>query len=301
MTPSLTLTGSGAAAAAFTRAVKAARGSLFVAPLTESDRDEALSFLSARPLHTVIMAGHILENGVASALNRGAFYGCRDRSGELQGVALIGHATMFEVRSREALKMLARMAKTCPSVRTIIGETESARKFWNEYKQRGQVARLLSRTLLYERSEPVNDYEPVEGLRMATPDDLPLIVPAHAQLVMEGMGVNPLETDPEGFLHRCARRVERRRVWVWIENGRLIFKADLMADTPQAAYLEGVFIDCAWRGKGYGRRCFSQLTNMLLAPGRAVCGFVDAENGAARAFYERTGHTALNPFEKILL
>ncbi len=41
------------------------------APLRETEKSEALSFLAQRPLHTVYMASLIRDNGVESPLNRG--------------------------------------------------------------------------------------------------------------------------------------------------------------------------------------------------------------------------------------
>src|SRR5205085_355531 len=50
-------------------------------PLTTGQESEVLSFLAVRPVHTVVMAGFIRDNGLASPLNRGTFYGCRDEEG----------------------------------------------------------------------------------------------------------------------------------------------------------------------------------------------------------------------------
>ena len=46
--------------------------------LGNEHKSEALNFLSARPLHTFVMASWIADNGVVSPLNRGNFYGYRD-------------------------------------------------------------------------------------------------------------------------------------------------------------------------------------------------------------------------------
>ena len=59
---------------------------LLVRPLTVQSlavghESEVLTFLAQRPIHTVIMAGFILDNGLVSRLNRGKFYGCRDAKG----------------------------------------------------------------------------------------------------------------------------------------------------------------------------------------------------------------------------
>src|SRR5829696_9128471 len=80
-------------------------------PLKDADREEALSFLAARPLQTFFLAGLIRDNGVESPLNRGTFYGCRDDEGRLEGVALVGHATAFEARTAGAVGAFARLAQ----------------------------------------------------------------------------------------------------------------------------------------------------------------------------------------------
>ncbi len=78
-------------------------GEVVTLKLTNADRAEVLEFLSQRPMHNVILIGMVMDNGLVSPLNRGTFYGCRNRDGELEGVALIGHATLMETRSRCAL------------------------------------------------------------------------------------------------------------------------------------------------------------------------------------------------------
>ena len=73
------------------------------ARLTDGCEAEVLAFLADRPLHTVSLTGLIEDNGLVSPLNRGAFYGCRNRQGQLEGVALIGHATLMETTTYRAL------------------------------------------------------------------------------------------------------------------------------------------------------------------------------------------------------
>lgn len=69
--------------------------------------DETLSFLSERPLHAVMMVDLLRDHGGRVPVPTGEFYDCRDSTGALQGVALIGRATMFEVRSSAALSAFA--------------------------------------------------------------------------------------------------------------------------------------------------------------------------------------------------
>src|ERR671939_990672 len=79
--------------------------------LTDEHEAEALSFLCARPVHTVVMTGFIRDNGLESPFNRGTFYGCRNAAGQLEGVALIGHVILVEARTVAALKAFARLAQ----------------------------------------------------------------------------------------------------------------------------------------------------------------------------------------------
>ena len=89
--------------------------------LRSGEEAEVLNFLSQRPIHTVAMASLISDNGLQSPLNRGNFYGCRDINGHLEGVALVGHATLLETVSDRALQALARIARDCPYTHMLCG------------------------------------------------------------------------------------------------------------------------------------------------------------------------------------
>jgi GNAT superfamily N-acetyltransferase len=268
-----------------TQYLPAADVTVSVVKLTNEDRNEVLSFLTERPIHTVCMVGFIRDNGLESELNRGTFYGCRNSEGRLEGVALIGHTTLIEVRTDRALKEFAPVAQVCSNTFMIMGEQERIEQFWNHYADEGQEIRLICRELLFELRRPVQVPEKVEGLRLAAIDDLELIAPVHAAMSEAESGVNPLTVDPVGFRQRCARRIERQRVWVVIENGMLVFKADVQADTPDVTYLEGIYVNPAMRSRGIGRACLSELTQKVLLHSKSVCVLVNENNPKAHAFY----------------
>lgn len=262
---------------------------LAVQTLTNEHESEVLEFLAERPLHTVFMTGFIRDNGLVSPLNRGIFYACREGKGRLEGVALIGHATLVEARTEGALAAFARLSQDCPSAHMILGEEDKVERFWNHYAETGCTPRLVCRELLFERRWPVSQGEQVPGLRPANIYDIADVLSVNAEMAFQESGVNPMEADPMGFLDRTTRRIEGGRVWVWVEDGHLIFKADVMADTPDVIYLEGVYVDPNERNKGYGLRCFSQLCSSLLSRARSICLLVNEQNLEARTFYERAG------------
>ena len=82
-----------------------------VCRLTNDNESEVMSFLSIRPVHTVVMKSFITDNGMESELNRGIFYAYRNEAGILEGVALIGHSTLVEARTDNAIHALAIAAR----------------------------------------------------------------------------------------------------------------------------------------------------------------------------------------------
>ena len=276
--------------------------SFLVHPLTERhDECEVLAFLLERPVHTVVMAGLIRDNGLESPFNRGTFYACRDSAGRLEGVALIGHATFVEARTEPALKAFARLAQKERGAHMILGEQEIIRRFWNYYASAGQASRIFCRELLFEQRWPVGACEPVEGLRRATLDDLALVMPVHAAMAQEESGVNPLDSDAQGFRLRCARRIEHGRVWVLVERGELVFKADIASDTPDCVYVEGVYVEHASRQRGHGLRCLSQLSRTLLGRSTSVCALVNEQNLVAQALFLKAGYKLRGYYDTIFL
>jgi len=273
-----------------------------VHPLTERDSErEVLAFLAERPVHTVVMSGLIRDNGLESPFNRGDFYACRGRAGALEGVALVGHAVFVEARSLGALKAFAELAQAHRDAHMILGERATVSDFWGYYAPAGQPPRLFCRELLYEQQWPVAAGERVAGLRPARLDDLALVLPVHAAMACAESGVNPLEADPQGFRLRCARRIESGRVWVLVEDDRLVFKADIASDTPECVYVEGVYVAPASRRRRYGLRCLAQLGRHLLARARVVSALVNEENLPAQALLHKAGYKLRGHYDTIFL
>ena len=272
-----------------------------VIELTEDDRNEVLAFLAERPVHTVCIAGFIRDNGLVSPHNRGTFYGCRNSEGRLEGVALIGHATLIEARTARAMEEFGLVAQGYQRTHIILGEKDKVEQFWNYYADEGQEMRLACRELLFELRYAMQVRAAVEGLRRATLEDLDKIAPVQASMAEEESGTNPLEVDPEGFRARCARRIEMGRVWLMEEDGRLVFKADIQADTPDVVYLEGVWVNPSERGKGIGRQCLRQLCQDLLVRTKSVCVLVNEENHRAHTFYRMCNFKMRGVYDSIFL
>lgn len=262
--------------------------------LTEADRDTVLDFLSVRPVHTVAMTSFILDNGMQSTLNRGTFYGSFDRSGELTGVALIGHTTLVEARTPEALRMLAIAArKHDREMHIIMSAGETAVEFFTAVRGSLAKPRQILREALFEIGFPFPVRDCPYSVRLATEGELDEVADAQADVAFIETGNDPISRDPKGFKARVLRRIHQGRVYVVVKDGKVVFKADVVSLTEDVAYLEGVWVAESHRGIGIGSSCLAEVCTKLLSKVRNVCllsnvGFSNAHRSFLKAGMRRS-------------
>jgi predicted GNAT family acetyltransferase len=233
-------------------------------------------------------------------LNRGRLYSYRGSRGYLEGIALLGHATLIEARTESSLNAFARLAQQSNLPYLIRGEEDVVKKFWNQYGKSGQGASRVCRELLMEQvaAPPVRE---VTGLRQATLDDLENVVRVNSEMAQAESGNDPLQRDPDGFRFRTAHRIARGRNFIWTEEGKLLFKADIIAETPQVIYLEGIYVEPGERHKGYGSTCLSQLGRMLLRRTGSICLTLNAGKEKTKNFYSKAGYALRSYYDTIYL
>lgn len=259
--------------------------------LTNKDKSEVSRFLKKRPVHTVAMMSFIEDNGLESADNRGVYYGFRNITGKLEGVALIGHLTLIEARSDEALITFAAVARKSETpINLMMSDGAAVERFWNYYADASQKPRLVCTELLFEIGFPFAVQNCDWDVRIAdTGDDLEQIAVAHAEVAFIESGVNPLERDREGFLKRCAKRIEKERTFVVFENGKLVFKADIVAETEDVIYLEGIYVSEDYRGRGVGAECLAKLSLDLLNRVENISLLSNIDFTAAHKMFAKAG------------
>lgn len=258
--------------------------------LRNQHKDEVLSFLAERPVHTVVMTSFINDNGLESDLNRGIFFGYRGTDGRLEGVALIGHSTLVEARSFDAMHALAITARqsTTP-IHLIMSDGKAAETFWKLYSGNLQQPRLTCVEELFELALPFLVRKCSWEVRYATLAELEQVAQAQAEVAFIESGVDPMARDREGFLKRVARRIEQNRVHVVVRDGKVVFKADVVAQTDDVAYLEGVYVAPEYRGQGVGSECLAEVGMRLLNEVRNVCLLSNVEFGNAHKSFLKAG------------
>jgi uncharacterized protein len=179
-------------------------------------------------------------------------------------------------------------AAAASRARMLIGEERAVDELWTEAGPR------MSSPREDRPGQPVYVLEQAPeaggtGLREATLADLGLLVPACAGAHAEEIGVNPLEDDPDGFRWRTQAQIGEGRSWLWLESGKILFKAEASAWTPHAVQLQQVWVDPSVRNRGYAQRGMRDLCRRLLEQAPRVCLFVRPENAPAIRVYEAIG------------
>jgi predicted GNAT family acetyltransferase len=182
-----------------------------------------------------------------------------------------------------------------------MGEQKRIQDLWDYCASTGRDMRRAGRELLFELRWPVEVHDAAPQLQLATANELELIMPVQANMAFEESGVNPLDVDPIGFRRRCLRRIEQGRTWVVIENASLVFKADIMAETSEVIYLEGIWLSEEARNQNHGVNFVSELSRILLKRCQSLCLLVNERNKRAQAFYKKCGYLFRATYETVFL
>ena len=254
--------------------------------LGNSNQKEVLEFLNARPVHTVVMTSFVRDNGMESAANRGKFYGYRSACGTLEGVALIGHTTLVEARSEDSLSAFALAARNSETqIHFMMADGAMIETFWDHYAGGNRAPRLVCPELLFELAFPFPVQKCQWNVRYADASELEQIAEAHDEVAFIESGSSPLAKDRAGFLKRCLKRIEQWRTFVVFDDGKLVFKADIAAETSDVVYLEGIYVAPEYRGRGVGSSCLANLGLQLIERFENVCLLSNVEfAGAHRSF-----------------
>jgi uncharacterized protein len=139
-------------------------------------------------------------------------------------------------------------------------------------------------------------------VRRVRPDELEILYPACVAMFTEEVGVSPANGDG-GSLYRArvGELIGQGRAFARIEDGRVVFKAEVGAATAEACQIQGVWVDPDLRGRGYangGMAAVVAHAQASVAP--VVSLYVNDYNAAARAAYRRVGFSEVGSFMSVL-
>ena len=192
----------------------------------------------------------------------------------------------------------ARSPRTCSS---LVGLASAVLPMWERLEPVWGPAREVRANQPFMIIDDLPSVPADPLVRRLSIDDFDVVYPASVAMFTEEVGVSP-EADGAGYYRaRVAQLLSRGWSFARIENGRVLFKAEVGLATPQVCQVQGVYVDPAARGRGLaapGMAAVVEMARAQIAP--VVSLYVNAGNTAARAAYQRAGFQETSTFATVL-
>ncbi|MFC5721094.1 GNAT family N-acetyltransferase [Streptomyces gamaensis] len=271
--------------------------------LEPGELDAALAVLDRDPVANAFVAARVHVAGLDPWRLGGEMWGWY-ADGRLEALCYAGANLVPIGAGPEAVRAFAerarRAGRRCSS---IVGPAEATAGLWELLEPHWGPAREVRahQPLMVTRSLPAG-IEPDPLVRRIRKDEMDLIMPACVAMFTEEVGVSPLAGDG-GLLYqaRVAELVGSGRSFARIEDGHVVFKAEIGAATARACQIQGVWVAPEHRGRGLAVAGMAAVLRYALTEvSPLVSLYVNDYNTAARATYRRVGFRETGAFMSVL-
>jgi uncharacterized protein len=269
--------------------------------LTDHDRNEVLALCDRNPVTNVFVSSRIRAVGMEPARLGGQVWGYAE-GGQLSALCYSGANLVPVEASSAAIAAFASRARMqgrrCSS---IVGPAEQVGELWSilaPHWGSPREVRPVQPVMAMSRPSPV---EPDPLVRQVRPAELEVMLPACVAMFTEEVGVSPIGADGgAAYRSRVAELIRAGRSFARIDDGQVVFKAEIGAITPHACQVQGVWVPPDRRGCGHAVRGMAAVVLAALRLAPVVSLYVNDFNGPARAAYRRVGFTQAGTFMSVL-
>lgn len=269
--------------------------------LDRSDRRRVAELVAVDPIRNVFVASR-LAAGVLDRHAAGELWGYPGRAPD--SVVHVGANLVPVAVSRSASRAFAeRMGPVRPFC-AIVGPTSEVRALWDDLSEVWGDAYAASRAV--RERQPVMAIEreasvPVDPrVRRIAASEFDSYFGAAVAMYTEELDENPLASNPYGYRRYVRSLVDSGRAFGIVENGEVVFKADIGAIGAGVAQVQGVWVAPRLRGRGLAAPAMAAVTNHIIASGRSAALYVNDYNAPAIATYRRCGYTERGEFTTVL-
>lgn len=266
------------------------------------DVEDALEVCALDPVTNVFVAARILESGLAGT--RGPLYGY-DAGGERALCWCAANVVPVEASSKALGALAAKVVRRRATASSVFGPADQVLDLWGRLARHWGEPREIrdNQLVLTMEHSPAALGQPVDpAVRPARLDELDLVVPAAAAMFTEEIGYPPYQSSSADYRRGVANLIEQGHCLVRIEDGQVVFKADLGSVALGVAQVQGVWVHPAWRGQGIAAPAMAAVvehTRARIAP--VVTLYVNDFNAPALATYRRVGFLQTGTFATVLL
>lgn len=274
-----------------------------VRALTTADRDEAMAVCAGDPATNVFVCARILEGALLT--HRGSLLGYGDRTG-LRSLCWMS-ANVVPVACDEAAltAFSARLRRHRRECSSLFGPADAVLPLWRRLSRHwGETATVRADQPMLSTSQSPRSL----GIRLdsqvrrARADELDIVVPAAAAMFTEEIGYRPFTGSDTAYRRGVSALIARGHTFIRVQDGRVIFKADVGSVAQEVAQIQGVWVAPSHRGQGLAVAAMATVVETVHAEiATEATLYVNAFNAAARATYARVGFLQAGRFATVLL
>jgi predicted GNAT family acetyltransferase len=270
--------------------------------LDDRHLDEVLAILDADPVSNVFVGSRVHVAGLDPGRLGAQLWGYH-RDGRLTSLCYSGANLVPVAADSEAARFFADKARSqgrrCSS---IVGPVSAVTQLWNALRPSWGPPRAVraAQPVMSTTSPP--PVAPDPAVRRVAMHEFDTLYPACVAMFTEEVGISP-HTGDGGVLYRArvAELIRSGRAFARIDDGRVVFKAEIGAVTPYACQVQGVWVHPALRGRRHAVHGMAAVVDEALrsiAP--AVSLYVNDFNAPARAAYRRVGFSDIGTFMSVM-
>ncbi len=270
--------------------------------LTDHDRDEALAICDRDPIANVFASARIRATGLDPSRLGGQLWGYTDGGGALSALCYSGANLVPVEAGPDAVAAFAAKARMqgrrCTS---IVGPAGAVSQLWSLLAPSWDAPRDVRPVQPVLAMSVPSAIEPDPRVRMVRLGELDVLLPACIAMFTEEVGVSPVGADGgAAYRARMADLIGAGRSFARIDDGKVIFKAEIGAVTPHACQVQGVWVPPDERGRGHAVRGMAAVVQAALRLAPVVTLYVNDFNAPARAAYRHVGFTQAGTFMSVL-
>ena len=270
--------------------------------LDDRDRAAVLEICGADPVANVFVESRVRALG-ADSTRLGAQLLGFEQGGRLVSLCYSG-ANLVPVQATSAAiaafaDRALRQGRRCSS---LVGPSAVVSELWGFLRPHWGPARDVRpvQPLMAIDGPPL--VAPDNAVRRVRADEIDILLPASIAMFTEEVGISPLAGDGgASYRARVVELVRAGRTLARIEDGRVIFKADIGAATSQSCQVQGVWVHPECRGRGLaapGMAAVVTYAREKISP--VVSLYVNDYNAPGRATYRRAGFREVGEFMSVL-
>ncbi|BFP51803.1 GNAT family N-acetyltransferase [Streptomyces fimicarius] len=271
--------------------------------LEPSDLGAALAILESEPVANAFVTSRVQVAGLDPWRLGGEMWGWY-ADGRLRSLCYSGANLVPICAGPEAVRAFAdrarRAGRRCSS---IVGPAEPTTQLWRLLEPSWGPAREVRGNQPLMVTESLSaDVTPDPLVRRIRKDETEILMPACVAMFTEEVGISPLAGDG-GLLYqaRVAELIGTGRSFARIDDGKVVFKAEIGAATAQACQIQGVWVAPEHRGKGLSETGMAAVLRYALADVAPVVSlYVNDYNTPARKAYRRVGFREVGAFMSVL-